>query len=162
MADSVREGGCACGALRYQLRGEPIFVCNCHCIQCQRQTGSTSVVNMFYEMDRVTRLSGEMSRHTVKAGSGGAHVIVRCAECGTAMWSHYPGLGDRGAGIRAGTLDVPSSVTPDAVIYTAERMPWVTLPKDVPAFEGYYKPADVLPPERLLRLKALVAAVAGR
>lgn len=162
MADSVKEGGCACGALRYQLCGEPIFVNNCHCRQCQQQTGSTSVVNMFYEMERVTVLSGESSRHMLKSGSGGTHVIVRCAACGTALWSHYPGFGEHGAGVRAGTLDDPSTIIPDAVIYTAERMPWVTLPDDIPVFEGYYKPADVLPPERFARLKALAGKAAGQ
>jgi len=162
MADNVKEGGCACGALRYQLRGEPIFVNNCHCTQCQRQTGSTSVVNMFYEMDRVTQISGATSRHKVKAGSGGIHVIVRCTECGTAVWSHYPGLGDHGGGVRGGTLDDPSAVRPDAVIYTAERMPWVSLPDDIPCFEGYYKAADVLPPDRFARLKALARKAADQ
>lgn len=157
MTETVREGGCACGAARYQMMGEPIFVNNCHCTQCQRQTGSTSVVNMFTETEHLTLLSGETTRHVVKAGSGGNHVIVRCAACGTALWSHYPRLGELGAGIRVGTLDNPSGIKPDAVIYTAEKMEWTALPEGIPAFEAYYSPAEVLPPERFARLKALAA-----
>ncbi|MGD9812505.1 MAG: GFA family protein [Sphingobium sp.] len=160
MAERVREGGCACGVARYRVEGDPIFVNNCHCRQCQRQTGSTSVVNMFYEAERLTLLSGETSRHVVKAGSGGDHVIVRCASCETALWSHYPRLGEHCAAIRVGTLDDASSVRPDAVIYTGERMPWVALPDDIPAFEQYYSPREVLPEDRFARLKA-VAAKAG-
>ena len=49
MADAIREGGCGCGHVRYRVEGEPIFVNNCHCRLCQRQTGSTSVVNAFFE-----------------------------------------------------------------------------------------------------------------
>lgn len=154
MSGTMREGGCACGAARYKVVGEPIFVNNCHCTQCQQQTGSTSVVNMFYESERITMLSGETSRHVVKAGSGGDHVIVRCEACGTALWSHYPRLGEHGAGVRVGMLDVSDDIRPDAVTYTAEKMEWVTLPENVPAFEAYYKPAELLPPERFALLKA--------
>jgi hypothetical protein len=63
---------------RYAVKGEPIFVNNCHCRQCQQQTGSTSVVNMFYEADRLTLLSGEISRHVVKAGQRG-EIMSSCA-----------------------------------------------------------------------------------
>ena len=82
MADAIREGGCGCGHVRYRVEGEPIFVNNCHCRLCQRQTGSTSVVNAFFESERVTLLEGELTDHTVTAGSGGPHVIRRCARCG--------------------------------------------------------------------------------
>jgi hypothetical protein len=52
MAETVREGGCGCGHVRYRVEGEPIFVNNCHCRLCQQQTGSTSVVNAFFESER--------------------------------------------------------------------------------------------------------------
>jgi len=158
MADgeSVLSGGCACGAVRYEVRGAPIFVNNCHCTLCQKQTGSTSVVNMFFESDRLVQRSGATTRHVVKSGSGGDHPIMRCAACGTAMWSFYPRLGELGAGIRAGTLDEPGAVTPDAAIFVAHKMPWVTLPDGIPQFEATYNPAELLPPERFARLKALI------
>lgn len=154
--ETVRSGGCACGAVRYEISGEPIFVNNCHCTLCQKQTGSTSVVNMFLETERLSQLSGETTRHVVKSGSGKDHVIVRCAACGTALWSFYPRLGELGAGIRAGTLDDPGSVTPDAVIFTASKMPWVTLPEGLPHFEASYNAAELLPPERWARLRAMI------
>lgn len=156
MSEWIRKGGCACGALRYRLRGEPIYVNNCHCRQCQQQTGSTSVVNAFTETENFELLGGELTQHTVKAGSGGPHRIFRCACCGTAIFSHYPRLGELGLGLRVGTLDEPNSLTPDAIIFTAERMPWVTLPAGIPHFESYYDHAEVLPPERLARLKDMI------
>lgn len=159
--DDVREGGCGCGAVRYRIEGEPIFANNCHCRQCQQQTGSTSVVNAFFEMERVTLLAGELAENTVIAGSGGPHVIVRCRECGAALWSHYPAMGRLGAGVRVGTLDQPGSITPDAVIFTGEKMPWVALPEGIPAFETTYDFRKVLPAERLDRLRALSARARG-
>lgn len=157
MSERIREGGCACGQVRYRLNGDPIFVNNCHCRQCQQQTGSTSVVNAFYEEERVELLSGNLTEHEVVAGSGGLHLIMRCAGCGTPLWSHYPRLGRLGVGVRVGTFDEPGSVTPDAVIFVAEKMPWVTLPEGIPGFEAYYDPRELLPAERFARLKALAA-----
>src|SRR5690606_39084350 len=87
MDEAIREGGCGCGHVRYRISGEPMMVHNCHCRLCQRQTGSTSVVNAFFEGERVTLLQGELTEHEVKTGSGSAHTICRCARCGTALWS---------------------------------------------------------------------------
>ncbi len=153
----IHEGGCGCGALRYRLSGEPIFVNNCHCTQCQHQTGSTSVVNAFIESERVQLLTGAVTEHVVRAGSGGPHTICRCAVCGVAVWSYYPRLGRLGMGIRVGALDNPGAFRPDAVIFTSEAMPWVALPEGIPHFEKTYDFRSVLPPERVARLLALVA-----
>ena len=155
MTEAIRTGGCGCGHVRYQTRGEPIFVNNCHCRQCQQQTGSTSVVNAFFEGERVELLSGTLSEHTVIAGSGGPHVICRCDKCGAALWSHYPRLGRLGAGVRVGTLDDPGSVTPDAVIFTDEAMGWAALPEGIPHFPQTYDFREVLGPDKIDRLKAL-------
>ena len=115
------------------------------------------MVNLFVEGERIELLQGELTEHVVTAGSGGPHTICRCKACGTAVWSFYPRLGRLGAGVRAGTLDDPGSVTPDAVIYTGSAMPWVALPAGIPAFAETYNPYDLLPPERVERLQAMVA-----
>ena len=156
MEDIELEGGCACGACRYRVSGAPIFVNNCHCTLCQRQTGSTSVVNAFFESEALTLLSGSLSEHVVTGGSGNPHVICRCDACGTALWSYYGRLGRLGAGVRVGTLDAPGRIRPDAVIFTGDMMPWVALPTDIPSFEKTYNPAELLPPERFARLRALL------
>lgn len=156
MSDTVHEGGCTCGALRYSIQGAPIFVNNCYCTLCQRQTGSTSVVNAFYETERFTLLSGALSMNSVPAGSGKPHEIHRCSACGTAIFSHYPRLGGLGLGLRVGTLDDSSTFKPDAAIFTASKMPWVALPDGVPAYEAAYNAKELLPEDRLARLMALV------
>jgi hypothetical protein len=155
-------GGCACGAVRYSLDRGPIFVHNCYCTLCQKQTGSTSIVNFFVETEALTRLSGETVRHIAKTGTGRDQHIMRCAECGTAVWSHYPRLGELGVAVRVGTFDDPGAVTPDVAIFTADRMPWVTLPEGIPHFEQFYDFAEVLPPERLARMQALAAKRAAQ
>jgi len=155
MTSKTLEGGCGCGAVRYRLNDEPIFVNNCHCRLCQQQTGTGSAVNAFIESDRLEHLSGELSEHEFKTGSGATQTVIRCASCGTPVWSHYR-LGRKAAAVRVGTLDDPSAVTPDAAIYVVDKPEWAPLPEGVPQFEAYYNPAELLPPERFARLKALL------
>ena len=156
MTSKTRQGGCGCGAVRYRLTDEPIVVNNCHCTLCQRQTGTGSAVNAFIEAEHLEQLSGEVTRHEVPTGSGATQTIVRCAQCGTPLWSHYPRLGDKAAAVRVGTLDDPSSVQPDAAIFVADKPAWASLPSGVPAFDQYYNPAEILPEQRFARMKALL------
>jgi len=132
---------------------------NCHCRLCQRQTGTGSAVNAFIESDRLEHLTGELSEHEFVTGSGGTQTVVRCVKCGTPLWSHYPRLGRKAAGIRVGTLDDPSEVRPDAAIFVASKPVWAPLPEGIPSFNGFYNPAELaelLPPNRLERLMAIL------
>ncbi|MWV27285.1 GFA family protein [Aurantiacibacter rhizosphaerae] len=151
----LREGGCACGLVRYRITGEPMMVHNCHCRQCQQQTGSTSVVNGFWEADRLQLLSGELEEHVFPGGSGAPHTIARCRDCATALFSYYGRMGRLMVAVRAGSLDDPGSITPDVQIFTAEAMPWVSFASDIPRFDGYYNPREVLAQDALNRLRAL-------
>lgn len=156
MTNNILEGGCACGAVRYRLTDAPILVNNCHCTLCQRQTGTGSAVNAFIESDRFEHLSGELSRHELSTGSGGTQVILRCARCGTPVWSHYSRLGEQAAAVRVGTLDNPSALRLDAAIFVADKLVWSPLPEGTPHFDTVYNPAELLPPERFARLRSLL------
>ena len=148
-----REGGCACGAVRYRLASEPLFVHCCHCLNCQRQTGSAFVVNVLIEADRVELLEGEPEPVAVPRSGGKKQKIWRCAACQTALYSEY--TSPRVRFVRAGTLDDPSSVAPDVHIFTRSKLPWLTLPESVPAFNVYYDTEKLWPEESLARLEAL-------
>ena len=146
------EGGCACGAVRYRLTSEPLFVHCCHCLNCQRQTGSAFVVNLLIEADRVELLAGEPQPVDAPRDDGTSQRIFRCPNCQIAVFSEYGRPEVRF--VRAGTLDDPSSVAPDVHIYTKSKVPWVVLPEGVPAFEIYYDRKSLWPAassERLLR-----------
>ena len=151
----VLDGGCACGAVRYRLGSEPMFVHCCHCLDCQRQTGSAFVLNALIETDRVAVLSGAPAPVAVPTDSGRPHEIFRCPTCHTALWSDY---GRRGVlrFVRVGTLDDPSALPPDVHIYTRTKLPWVALPAGVPAFEAYYDSAKLWPAASLARRRAIL------
>jgi hypothetical protein len=147
-----REGGCACGAVRYRLTSDPLIVHCCHCLNCQRQTGSAFVINVLIETDRVELLVGEPEAVPVPRGAR-KQKIWRCPTCRIALFSQY--TTPRIRFVRAGTLDDPSTIEPDVHIYTRSKLPWVALPDGVPAFRSYYDPDKVWPAESLKRLEAL-------
>jgi hypothetical protein len=149
------EGGCSCGEVRYRLASEPMFVNCCHCLNCQRQTGSAFVVNLLIEADRVELTGGEPHVVPVARDDGSEQSISRCPTCQVALWSDYgrPVI----LFVRAGTLDDPSWVEPGAHIFTRSRVPWVVLPEAVPAFEVYYDAATLWPPTSLERRRAALA-----
>jgi hypothetical protein len=131
-----------------------MFVHCCHCLDCQRQTGSAFVLNALIETARLTILQGEVIRSPMPTESGRPHGIDRCKVCGTAVWSEYGGLAKLRF-VRVGTLDDPTAVKPDVHIYTRSKQPWITLPAGVPAFEAYYDSKSVWPAASLERRKAL-------
>ncbi|HYZ79143.1 MAG TPA: GFA family protein [Gaiellaceae bacterium] len=151
--DAPREGGCACGAVRYRLTSDPLFVHCCHCLNCQRQTGSAFVINLLIEAERVELLSGEPQPVDAPRDDGSTQRIYRCPRCQVAVFSEYGGPELRF--VRGGTLDDPGSVTPDVHIYTRSKVAWVALPDSTPAFEVFYDLNALWPAASLERLEAL-------
>jgi hypothetical protein len=157
--DVSLEGGCACGEVRYCLTSDPLFVHCCHCLNCQRQTGSAFVINVLIETDRVELLAGEPVAVDVPRSGGKKQKVWRCPTCQIALYSQY--TGPRVRFVRAGTLDDPAVVPPDVHIYTRSKVPWVTLPESVPAFDVYYDMQKLWPQESLDRIEALRARRLG-
>jgi hypothetical protein len=149
----MREGGCSCGNVRYRLTSDPLFVHCCHCLNCQRQTGSAFVINLLIEADRVELLADEPEPVDVPRGSRSKQRIWRCPACRVAVFSKYTSAKLRF--VRGGTLDEPASVEPDVHIYTRSKLPWVELPESARSFRSYYDTEKEWPTASLERLAAL-------
>lgn len=151
----LSEGGCACEAVRYRLTAEPMFIHCCHCLNCQRQTGSAFVINLLIEADRVDVLAGTPRPVDVPRDDGGVQRIFRCQHCQVAVFSEYgrPEL----RYVRSGTLDDPTAVAPDVHIYTRSKVEWVTLAPATPVFEEYYATDKLWPTESYRRLEAVLS-----
>jgi hypothetical protein len=150
-----RDGRCACGEVRYRLNSDPLFTHCCHCLNCQRQTGSAFVINLLIEADHVEVLSGDPQPVDVPRDDGSKQRIYRCPTCHVAVFSEYGWPEVRF--VRGGTLDQPAEVTPDVHIFTRSKLPWVALPDSVPAFEVYYDSRTLWPAASLERLDAIRA-----
>ena len=104
----LREGGCACGSVSYRLGSAPLFIHCCHCLNCQRQTGSAFVINLMIEADRVALLAGAPQPVEVPRDDGSTQRIFRCPDCQVAVFSEYGRPEVRY--VRAGTLDQPLEI----------------------------------------------------
>jgi hypothetical protein len=155
MSDGL-DGGCSCGAVRYRLRSEPLFVHCCHCLNCQRQTGSAFAINVLIEAVSVEIVAGDPRPVDVPRDDGSTQRIFRCPACQVAVYSEY--TRPQVWFVRAGTLDDPSQVSPDVHIYTRSKRDWIALPESVPAFEVYYDTKALWPPVRYDRLRAALAS----
>jgi hypothetical protein len=152
---ATREGGCSCGAIRYRLTSEPLVTHCCHCLNCQRQTGSAFVINLLIEANRVELLAGTPQAVDVPRDDGSSQQVFRCPTCQVAVFSNYGRPEVRF--VRGGTLDDPTAVAPDVHIYTRSKLDWVKLPESVPAFQEYYDSKTLWPAASLQRLEAVMA-----
>lgn len=103
----VHEGGCLCGAVRYEVEGAPLRVTVCHCRFCQRATGSAYMVEpVFRQADlRITR--GLPKVYDLRSQGSGKLVHVHfCAACGTKLYLAFERFAEA-FGVYAGTFDDP-------------------------------------------------------
>lgn len=156
----IREGGCTCGHVRYQVVAEPLIVHGCHCRGCQKNSGSAFAINALFEADRVKLVSGDVEEITVPTPSGTGQDITRCTRCKVAVWSKYNmgGLREYVRFIRVGTLDDPDQMPPDVHIYTCSKQPWVILPKDDRRVDVFYDFKETWSPDSLVRLAKIKEA----
>lgn len=121
------KGGCLCGAVRYESAAEPAMVAVCHCTTCQKYTGSAFSLNLGMPAGSVTITGDSLASYEDRAGASGKPFYRGfCARCGSPISGQgeaYPGM----IFIKAGTLDDPSWVKPDAHIWCDEKLPWVAI-----------------------------------
>lgn len=127
-------GGCSCGAIRYEVSMEPMAVYLCHCRACQYESaGGASVVAMVPRA--AFKLTGTPKAHTVTADSGHPSTRRFCGECGTPIFGE-PSIAPDLIMLRAGSMDDPSWLKPDATIWVSQAQPWAVISSAWPRFEG--------------------------
>ena len=149
-------GGCTCGAVRYRLTRDPLFVHCCHCRWCQRETGAAFALNALIESAHVEIVAGAPLAVDTPTNSGAGQIILRCPACHVALWSHYGAAKEKVAFVRVGSLDEPDRFPPDIHIFTESKQPWVLLPPDRPAMPEYYRRSEHWPAESVERYRAAV------
>ncbi len=116
-------GGCQCGALRYQVRAEPLALYACHCTECQRQSGGAFGMSMPVPRDGVRITAGACKTWDRIAGSGATVTAMFCPDCGTRVY-HEPASLPSITMIKPGTLDDTSWLEPIAHYWTRSAQPW--------------------------------------
>ena len=122
-----RTASCSCGALSISVEGEPVKVSACHCLACQKRTGSAFSVAVFFTIDQAAPAGS--SRKYVRLGDSSHPVEFHfCGVCGsTVFW--YPAFRPGWVGVAIGCFD-DKSLRPTQAVYEHERLPWVEITMD--------------------------------
>ena len=128
MEAPVLNGGCYCGAIRYQIDGTPFHESNCHCSICRRTTGSPFVTWFSVRRDEFRFVSGEPARFK-SSEKGTRSFCPRCSGQLTFENSDFPGEID----VTTCSLDDPNVVPPRDNVWTSSRVRWV-VPDGLPEF----------------------------
>jgi hypothetical protein len=126
-------GGCACGAIRYEVSGEPIVMVDCQCRQCQRTSGGGHTSNMTFR-GAVIKLTGEASRWETVGDGGTRKSSAFCPTCGSPVYMTFPDVPDIFI-VRPAGLDDPASYRPGFVTWTAAAQAWDRVDPALPAFD---------------------------
>jgi len=123
----IRKGGCFCGAVRFQCKGEPINVRVCHCRNCQRATASPFFARALFAHDALT-IEGETARYP----SSDALDRMFCPRCGTRLFSWRKTRPV--VGVALACFDDRNAFAPTEHIWVSAKMDWVQLDEGLPHF----------------------------
>ena len=132
------EGGCLCGAVRWKADVEPLVVRACWCRVCQFIAAGNATINLAFPTEAV-KITGELRDFPLTADSGRKMHRRFCPACGVHLFSaaeERPQM----LVVRAGTLDNPALVKPQAAIWTKSAPAWAHIDPDLPHFDGQPPP----------------------
>jgi hypothetical protein len=126
-------GGCACGAIRYEISGEPIFSNDCQCGDCTRESGTGHGSHLTF-MRTGVNVSGDATPWDMIADSGNKKTRYFCPTCGSPVYMTFSAMPDFFT-VRAASLDDPSRYKPQVITYRSRGYMWDHIDKTLPAFE---------------------------
>jgi hypothetical protein len=127
-----RAGGCACGAVRYELRSEPFDAGWCHCRTCQLNSGSPAMAFASVAIADFVITEGEALIGRFASSDAGHRQF--CSRCGTPLLmqdNDQPATVD----FSLATLDAPGDIVPGFHIYYASRIGWAEACDDLPRYQ---------------------------
>jgi hypothetical protein len=121
MSEKIRTGGCLCGAVRYEVRGNPLKSGLCHCADCRKVTGTSFLAYADWPSDHFTS-TGEVATFEGRSF---------CPKCGSRVFS----ADASGAEIYLGTLDeAPNGIVPEVEGWCKRREPWLPVIPGTPTY----------------------------
>lgn len=128
----ARLASCSCGQLTARVEGEPVRISICHCLACQRRTGSVFGEQARFHREGVS-VSGTSSVY-VRVGDEGSRARFHfCPRCGSTVY-YEPGGLDEYVAIPVGAFADPGFPAPRVSVYESRKHEWVIPPPDAEHF----------------------------
>jgi hypothetical protein len=123
------QGGCLCGAVRYQVEGEPIVSGVCYCRTCRKASSAPALPFAVFPADRFAFTRGEPVRYR-----SSPHVVrTFCGRCGSPLTyanDETPGRID----IMTCSLDDPEAFPPSHHVWAGEKVAWHAIGDRLPVY----------------------------
>ena len=126
------EGGCLCGAVRFQSKADPQVVGHCYCVDCRKTSGTGHCTHIGVPAEGFS-VTGEVRFFDKPADSGNMVRRGFCPTCGSAVYSTNSAM-DGLVFPRASSLDDPDMITPSLIVYASRAATWDHLDPALPAF----------------------------
>ena len=117
---------CRCGQLKATVTGEPVRVSVCHCLDCQKRTGSAFSAQARWPEERVA-IEGSSRTWMHHADSGNRITHHFCPECGSTVHYRIEGKFDGLVAIPLGAFDDPYSLSPKFSVWEKRKHDWVEI-----------------------------------
>lgn len=125
MSAQTRSACCSCGQLTVECEGNPALISLCHCLDCQRRTGSSFGIAAFFPRSAV-RIEGSSSSYARSSDSGSYVSFHFCPHCGSTVYWKLERRPETIA-VAVGCFADPSFPAPVKSVYEHHRHPWVVL-----------------------------------
>ncbi len=131
MPDWVYPGGCLCGAVRYEARGVPRYLCFCHCASCRRAAGAPLVPWATFARSELHFTRGTLAQYRSSAG------VLRgfCAACGSSL-TYQTEARAHDIDLALASLDDPAALAPTVHMWVMDKLPWVSIEDGLPRYPG--------------------------
>lgn len=127
-------GGCACGAIRYEISAEPVFSNHCQCRDCQQVSGTGHGSYLTFASRQDVKLSGKAAGWDRLGDSGNVKTHSFCPVCGAPVYLGFAAMPDLFT-IHAASLDEPGRFVPKVVTYASRGHDWDRLDPALVIFE---------------------------
>ncbi|WP_332771818.1 GFA family protein [Phenylobacterium sp.] len=121
--DEPYSGGCACGAIRYEITDKPLVEGDCQCRDCQRKSGTGHGSYLTFPSRQRVTLAGQAAHWDIAADSGAVKTRAFCPTCGSPVYLTFAAMPDLFT-VHAASLDDPSRYRPQVVTYAERGYAW--------------------------------------
>lgn len=131
MSETKTRGHCYCGAVKFEISGEPIWVSHCHCESCRRHTASIIATFAGFNPDQVSFTGNLPAKHSSKDGVKRSF----CGQCGSPISYESDRWKDQ-LHMYLGIFDEPEKLHPTDHVYYDEKIAWLHVADGLPHHKG--------------------------
>ena len=124
-----RNASCSCGQLSVTVTEDPVRVSVCHCLACQRRTGSVFGAQARFRQECAS-INGQSSQYVRISDAGNRITFNFCPACGATV--HYSIEGrEELVAVPVGAFAEPGFPAPLFSVYEERKHAWVGLPRNI-------------------------------